>query len=146
MHRYSQLVDYGDQRGWVDLFTPDGHFEVRYLPRPELSLSLTGRDALERFIESHGRHDGAFRKHIVMDPEIVVDGDLATSSTYLVVIDAGPSPLARAVGRYLDTVVRCEDGRWRFAERVCEVEGLDDIDHAARDHELAVLAEKSRIS
>jgi hypothetical protein len=31
-------------------------------------------------------------------------------------------PGIHSYGRYRDVLVRCEDGRWRFLERACELE------------------------
>ena len=33
-------------------------------------------------------------------------------------------PFVRAFGRYLDQLVRDPDGRWRFVERIAEVEAV----------------------
>jgi hypothetical protein len=33
-------------------------------------------------------------------------------------------PIVRVFGRYLDKLVRCPDGRWRFRERIAEVESM----------------------
>ena len=56
--------------------------------------------------------------HIVVNPEISIDGDRATARStwiYLVRGDDGEPTLCK-VGHYEDELVR-EDGEWRFARR-----------------------------
>ena len=56
---------------------------------------------------------------------IEVDGDTATCSSYLaVVMEHDDEPILRVFGRYRDRLVRCPDGRWRFRERIAEVESM----------------------
>ena len=51
-------------------------------------------------------------------PDIRIEGDRATSECYMIGVreDEG-GPQIAAMGRYLDTLVRCPDGRWRFEDR-----------------------------
>ena len=56
---------------------------------------------------------------------IEVDGDTATCVSYLaVVMEHDDEPILRVFGRYRDRLVRCPDGRWRFRERIAEVESM----------------------
>jgi hypothetical protein len=41
-----------------------------------------------------------------------------------VVMEHDDEPIVRVFGRYLDRLVRCPDGRWRFRERIAEVESM----------------------
>jgi hypothetical protein len=53
-----------------------------------------------------------------------VDGDRCVVHSYFMVLTAHPTgSFVRVFGRYRDRLVRCPDGRWRFEERVCEIDG-----------------------
>ena len=56
---------------------------------------------------------------------IDVDGDKATCVSYLVVVmEHEDVPVLRVFGRYRDRLVRGDDGRWRFRERIAEIESM----------------------
>jgi hypothetical protein len=63
-------------------------------------------------------------KHYIVGPKINITGDTATAESYmLAVISAEDGPYIHAMARYFDTLVRCDDGRWRFQERHLAREG-----------------------
>ncbi|WP_109507853.1 nuclear transport factor 2 family protein [Nocardioides speluncae] len=107
--RYCQYLDDGRWDDLVELFTPDGTFA---------GLStVTGRAALREFFA--GLREGSLQAwwHFSSNETIDLSGDVATGQTWLdqpCVVD-GVAHIA--AGRYTDRMVRCDDGRWRFAER-----------------------------
>jgi 3-phenylpropionate/cinnamic acid dioxygenase small subunit len=123
MHRYAHAMDYGDEQGWVDVFTPDAVFDVvasvggRRIHREE------GHGDLARYVAAYPKPP-AFRKHVIVDPVVVVRGDEAEVDSYWILLHREPSegtPVLAAFGRSHDRVVRY-DGGWRIAERFAEVE------------------------
>jgi hypothetical protein len=124
LHQYAHAIDYGNEDGWVDCFAPDGAFEVRN--RTDSSVSrLVGHTELKAFISTHTRAPDTWHKHIVIEPVIDIDGDTARSASYCgAFADDGDTPILWGFGRYLDQLVRGADGRWRFTERLAEVESV----------------------
>jgi hypothetical protein len=145
LYRYGHTIGVGDEDGWLDCFAPDGVFDVRRRvvaspadpsgnfanhPHPDVrggtrpSVRYDGRDGLRRFIAQHPRPPQRYHKHIVVDPVIAVTGTVATVESFFLRVDAGPDgvPHVTAFGRYHDRMVEGPDGRWRFAERIAEVE------------------------
>jgi hypothetical protein len=119
LHAYAHAIDYGDDEGWVDCFTANGVFDVRGARQ----YLFCGHDELRHFIARHTRAPAAWHKHLMVEPLVKLDGDSATCSSYFTLLrDAGGVPAVGAFGRYKDQLVAESDGRWRFAERVAEVE------------------------
>lgn len=106
---YCQHLDSGRWDDLVELFTPEGAF---------VGLSTaSGREGLREFFS--GLQSGSLSAwwHFASNETLALDGDRATGQTWLLqpcVVD-GKSQLA--AGRYIDVMVRCDDGRWRFEER-----------------------------
>jgi hypothetical protein len=125
LYRYGHALDYGAETDWADCFTATAHYEVR---EPGTAAAPTvrsydGRDELAAFAAAHTRAPERFHKHLVADPVIAVDGDRATVVSYFLRLDdVDGERVVYAFGRYLDELVRCADGRWRFAVRIAEVE------------------------
>jgi hypothetical protein len=89
-------------------------------------LLCHGRDELATFIAGHTRAPAVYHKHLLIEPRITLDGDQAAVDSYFLKVDAqsdGPSQIV-AMGRYRDQLVRSSDGRWRFRERLAEVEDM----------------------
>jgi uncharacterized protein (TIGR02246 family) len=113
--RYRQCLDEKDFGGYAGLFAAEGEFVAA-------GGEAKGRDAIERLVDgmrgsllSAGVGDDL---HIVVNPDISIDGDRATArSTWVYVTrdDAGGPSLCK-VGHYEDELVR-EEGEWRFARR-----------------------------
>jgi ketosteroid isomerase-like protein len=122
-HRYTHAIDYGDEAGWVDCFTPDGVFEVRSRHAEPTTKRITGREELAAFVSQHTRAPELWHKHIVLQSVVDLDGDSATCMSYMAaLVDHDDSPHIKVFGRYDDRVTRCADGRWRIAYRIAEVE------------------------
>jgi 3-phenylpropionate/cinnamic acid dioxygenase small subunit len=130
LYRYGHALDYGAEDDWVGCFTAQAHYEVRERrgepaegTRAAAMRRYDGRDELAAFAARHTRAPERFHKHLVVDPVITIDGDRATAVSYFVRLDdIDGEPAVYAFGRYRDELVRCGDGRWRFAIRVAEVE------------------------
>jgi hypothetical protein len=123
LYRYCHCVDTpGREREFVSLFTDDAVFDIRgNYPR---ARRVEGRAGVEAFIAAH-RKAGQYHKHIVVNPLITISGDEAHAESSWVVMDKGPKgPIAGACGRYRDRLVK-QTGRWRFKERVDEIEVID---------------------
>jgi len=57
-------------------------------------------------------------KHYLISPDIRLEGDRATVESYHLETTASKEgPLITSMGRYLDVLVRCPDGRWRIEDR-----------------------------
>ena len=108
--RYSHLIDSLDIESWLDLWTDDGVFAVG-------GDRTEGRDALRTLGEgSRPIYEVSPMRHVVTNVLVDVDGDDATSSSYLQIVVAGQPPTISMTGRYHDRLRRV-DGRWRFVER-----------------------------
>lgn len=79
-----------------------------------------GRDALLELGRGiGGMYASAPMRHVVTNVVIDVDGDDATSESYLQILSVGPQPSVMTTGVYHDRLRRV-DGCWRFTERVME--------------------------
>jgi hypothetical protein len=120
LHRYGHAIDAGDEAAWVDLFSPDGEFQVR---GPGVEYTISGRAELLRFIARHSRRPEAFHEHVVVQPVISVDGERATCvSRFFVIVMDGERPVVRTFGTYRDSLLRGADGVWRFVVRRPEID------------------------
>ena len=125
LNAYGHAIDYGDEASWVDCFTEDGSFDVRARLPHQPNRLIQGRDELRAFIAGHTRAPELWHKHLLVEPFVEIDGDSATCASYLaVVMEHEDEPVLRVFGRYRDRLVRCPDGRWRFLERIAEVESM----------------------
>jgi uncharacterized protein (TIGR02246 family) len=113
--RYRQCLDEKDFSGYAGLFSRDGEFVAAV-------GSAKGQAGIQEFVD--GMRGSLLTAvagddlHIVVNPEISVDGDSARARStwiYLVRGEGGDPTLAK-VGHYEDELVR-EDGEWRFARR-----------------------------
>jgi len=124
LHTYGHSIDYGLEEGWVDCFTEDGSFDVRNRLDSEPRV-YTGRDELKRYIAGHSRAPYGWHKHVMIEPIISLAGESATCDSYFALLfHHEGAPMVRAFGRYRDRLTRGPDGRWRFAERIAEVESV----------------------
>jgi len=129
LYKYGHSIDYGLEADWVECFAEDGAFDMRRRPdfAPAEGQRHQGRKALAAFVATHTRAPARWHKHMVVEPVVTVDGDGATVTSYFLRMDedeGGSDAYAFAFGRYRDRMVRCEDGVWRFQERVVEIESL----------------------
>ncbi|MGI8757443.1 MAG: nuclear transport factor 2 family protein [Acidimicrobiales bacterium] len=107
---FCRATDSGDFAAWVDLFTPDGCFEMT-------GQVHTGRDQLLRFIEQDQPPEKR-GLHLSVNPWVTVNGSTGRArSDFLFVAMTGTGPAIIATGAYLDDVARTADGRWQFSRR-----------------------------
>lgn len=128
LHRYGHAMDYGPDADFVDCFTRDGLWDVRMRKHPEGSFRCRGHDEIRASLEQQMpmRAPALYAKHVVVDPLIAVSADDASVESYFLRIeprDDQPTQIV-ASGRYVDRLVRCDDGRWRFTERVAEIDDM----------------------
>jgi ketosteroid isomerase-like protein len=120
LHRYGHAIDAGDEAAWVDLFTPDGEFQVR---GPGVEYTIAGHTELAAFIARHSRRPEAFHEHVMVQPVIDVDGGRATCvSRFFVIVMDGERPVVRTFGTYHDALSLGADGLWRFVVRRPEID------------------------
>jgi len=110
---YCQFCDDGRFDEWGELFTEDARFIV-------LGETHEGREVIKKWISKAQAPE--FRgKHLLGQSVVDVDahGDSATGVTDYSFINQtteGGYTITSA-GRYYDTFVRSDDGRWRFKTR-----------------------------
>ena len=134
LHDYGHHIDYGEGGEWLELFVADARYVLRYrsglsprsIGNPEVAgshLFYQGHAALAAFISAHSHAPDRWHKHVVTNWRIELGCERATVTSYFLRIDATDAG-ARivAAGRYLDVVVCDPEGRWRFAERIAEIE------------------------
>lgn len=124
LYTYCHTIDYGDETGWLGLFTSDGIFHVE-LPRGLPPIHCGGQKELAAFIGAHPRAPAALHKHLLLNPLIELHGDEARAASYFqLLLDIDGVPETYCFGRYLDRLVRSESGLWRFRERVAQVQSM----------------------
>lgn len=118
LYAYGHSLDYGVRDEWIDCWTPDA---VLRWPH----ATFEGREAIAGAFDAHSHAPEAFHKHFLVEPRVRIDGDTAVAESYFTRLNDSPSgPVVRSFGRYLDVLVRCDDGRWRLSERRLERESL----------------------
>ena len=119
LYAYGHGLDYGHEDAWIDCWTEDA-----VLDWPGRAF-MRGHAELRKGFRAHSHAPAMYHKHIVMAPMISINGDKATVSSMFARLDRYPEgPGIRAFGRYRDTLVRCADGRWRFKERLPDIEAV----------------------
>jgi hypothetical protein len=126
MVKYSSSLDYGDNDGWAECFTPDGVFDVQR--RGEPLFAHVGTAALAAFAATHTSAPAVYHKHFLSIPNVVVEGDSAHAITYFTMLHEGlgetkNGPVVLVFGRYLDDFVH-EAAKWRFSKRIVDMEAL----------------------
>lgn len=109
---YCQTVDDGRFDEWEQIWTDDATFTV-------MGQTHTGRKALRTFIEA-AQPPERRGKHVTINHLIDVHGDgrrATASSDFVFVSPTGEGTFAiTQVGRYLDRLLRTDDG-WRIEAR-----------------------------
>lgn len=118
LYRVSHAVDRGEIEKTVALFQPDAALVITW----EENGRHEGHDAIRKWFENYEevvRSATNYLRHRIACPVIDVDGDRASSSSYLEVEAAGKDTgtVVKTSGRYEDTLVRTKTG-WRIAEKV----------------------------
>jgi hypothetical protein len=128
LHQYGHSMDYGPDAEFIDCFTPEGVWDVRMRKSPAGSFRCRGHPEIAQSLagQTEMRAPAVSAKHLVMNPQIAVTGDEAAVRSYFLRVeprDNGPTEIV-ASGRYLDHLVRCADGHWRFTERIAEIDDM----------------------
>lgn len=122
MRTYGHALDYGLRDVWLDCWTDDAELEWPH-------GLFTGIAEIARAFDEHTHAPDAVHKHVVVDPLIEVDGDVARVESYFARIDGKPTgPVVRSIGRYRDMLERGADGVWRFVERRTDLESRIKLD------------------
>jgi ketosteroid isomerase-like protein len=127
LYSYGEALDYGDRRLFLDCFTPDADYSVEMRIGPQGNFSYHGHDELTAYFDGHTHAPAAYHKHVTVNPAVRCEGDTATATSYFLRVDSAPESgpaVVLASGRYVDTLTRDPDGRWRIRSRRCEVENL----------------------
>lgn len=136
LSRYGHSIDYGLRDQWLDCFTEDAVYDLRYRPGlpprkfrggtlTETGVVYRGQAELAVFIAGHTHAPDRWHKHMLMEPVVMLGHGRATCQSYFARLDERPGePRITSFGRYLDRLLACPDGRWRFEERIAEIEAL----------------------
>lgn len=126
LYAYGHSIDYGAEAAWVDCFTADGVWDVRFRRGSNEPIRCKGQAELRAYIATHTRAPYHWHKHLLTEPVITLHDDRASCDSYFVrldVDDAGRHTVT-GQGRYRDQLALEADGAWRFVERIVEVEDL----------------------
>ena len=125
LYRYAQCLDYRIENEWVDCFTDDAVWGVASLGAPnELTWSLKGHAELATYVARPRLTPDHRLKHMLVEPRLEIEGERCRVVSYFLMVEENPiGPFVRTFGRYRDRLLRCPDGRWRFEERIIEVDG-----------------------
>jgi len=122
LRQYGHALDYGDFDRLTDCFTSDAVRETR---RPDGSVNRwEGVAGTVDFATRHSHAPDLYHKHLVLNSLIEIDGDSADVVSYMFRFDPRDNEpsFVWGMGRYLDTMRRDPDGRWRIQRRVSEIE------------------------
>jgi hypothetical protein len=110
--RYNAAGDSDDLTAWLDCFAVDGSFRRTDGPRV-----WSGREELTELFTGYG----VSGRHLTTDHIITVDGDTATQTCYLMMLDRARGYTVHMVGVYHDEL-KLNGDRWRFRVRLLEVD------------------------
>lgn len=128
LYQYGHAMDYGPDADFIDCFMPLGVWDVRMRLTPGGAFTCAGHDEIAASLEMQTsvRAPALFAKHLLIEPRIVLDGNEANVESYFARIEPREGEPTRIVasGRYLDHLLRCDDGRWRFTHRIAEIDDM----------------------
>jgi len=133
LYRYGHTIDYGRDADWLDCFTEDAVYHLHYPRGNGEERRFVTPDERADFVAAHTRAPDKWHKHILVEPVITVSGDRKSAhveSYFLRVDDAPATRFIMAQGRYVDELRLCDDGKWRFISRRCEIESVEPADAA----------------
>jgi 3-phenylpropionate/cinnamic acid dioxygenase small subunit len=124
MHRYCRALDSGNEHEWLDVFTEDATYDT-VLPDGGVYAHLTTRDEFIAFLYAYPRPPVTAPKHVIVDPIIELDGDVALGESTFLFLNQTPGEMPRVMawGRYIDKFRR-EGALWRISSRLCETEAV----------------------
>jgi 3-phenylpropionate/cinnamic acid dioxygenase small subunit len=123
--RLAHLADYGDLPDYLDCFTEDAVWELS-------SATLAGAEPDRRVGRAdiaEGVHQrraaglqgpGSHTRHVITTLEIVTsdESNAEVVSYWHFYVNTVEAPTLAAMGQYNDVLRRCDDGKWRLAQRV----------------------------
>jgi hypothetical protein len=116
---YAYAMDYGSEDEFLDCWTDDAILEW---PGRE---PFVGRKMIREAFAGSPHAPAVFNKHVALQPRIRLDGNRATVTSYYARLRPhAEGPQVNSFGLYLDSLVRCPDGRWRFQHRRVQRETL----------------------
>ena len=107
--RYMHALDRRDAEALAATFAEDGVLDVA-------GRRIAGRGALLDFVRAGTGTFSSGSRHWSSNLVIDGDGDAATASCYMLVVDANDQGRVAVVGRY-DDELRKVNGAWRFTNR-----------------------------
>jgi hypothetical protein len=127
LHCYGHAMDYGPDADFISCFTTDGVWEVR-MRRSKAGFTCRGQQEIAASLttQTSVRVPALYAKHIVIDPRIVMGGNRASVVSYFLRVEPrhdGPTRIV-ASGRYLDEIVRNDDGSWHLKHRIAEIDDM----------------------
>lgn len=135
LYDYVHAMDYGrDVDAWNDLYTEDGVWKGTTLTSTagKGGDRLQGHKELGEWYLRSGRDKPEFwapgthaaMHHNISVVDVRIDGDRAHVESNMTITREHPNgPIIFGIGRYLDLMVRCPDGKWRFKVRHLERTG-----------------------
>lgn len=126
LYAYGHALDYDCEAEFLDCWTQTA--VLVWAPTPERDAGfaerrMVGIEAIAEAFRGHTHAPAMFHKHVLFQPQIRLAGDSATVESGFARLDESDGgPVVRSFGRYSDTLVRCEDGRWRFSLREASIE------------------------
>jgi ketosteroid isomerase-like protein len=130
MYQYAHALDYGsDASELTDCFTDDGiwYSTIEGVWAGGSDRRYEGKQQLAEWfsdVTTRGK-PGHFQKHVMVEPDIRLEGDQAIVTSYFnSQRETADGPLLCSMGRYMDILVRCPDGRWRIKQRHCSMENV----------------------
>lgn len=120
--QYGHALDYGDVSRLMDCFTDDALRETR---RPDGTVNRwQGASGTREFATTHTHAPQKYHKHLVLNSSVDIHEDSAEVVSYMFRFDAddGNKSFVWGMGRYVDTMRRGADGRWRIQRRVTFIE------------------------
>ncbi|MFJ8023545.1 nuclear transport factor 2 family protein [Streptomyces sp. NPDC096311] len=123
MNGTALAMDYGDRDLFLGSFTSDADYAVEVRTRPEYNVRVHGQDEIGAYFDRHTHAPAVWHKNVVTNPSVVVTGDTAKVTSYLIRLGAEEKGSANvAFGRLTDDFVRGDDGKWRLKSRLAEME------------------------
>lgn len=120
---YALTVDAGDSKGWAELFTDDGVFEIE-AGAGGLRSQFRGTKAIEAFCTAHSTMIPGTR-HMMTGFVTEVDGDEASDRCTLVGHVNRPEKVYIFASGWYETRLKKVDGRWRITHRTAHCDNFE---------------------
>ena len=114
LYRFASCLDAKDYQGYAENFVEGGYVE---LPEPTSKVGGTFKMYKEKMPElmPHGLGNYTGTHHLSTNHQIVIDGDTATSRSYLQAVHVGETPFEHwDGGGWYDSTYRRTAQGWRF--------------------------------